>query len=332
MSILSVGDLAQSYTLTRSASTMKTDILRLSTELTTGVTEDTSAHLAGDFGPLAGIDASLAQLKGYAAVTAESGLFTEAMQAALGRVTDMTADLGQSLLGGATTSTPARISALGADAGQKFETAVAALNMRVGDRSLFGGMATSATPLPTGAALLDSLQSLTAALQSPADVETALDAWFSAPDGFAAAYRGGPALEGLAIAQGEVARADITAADPAIRDSLKGLAMAALLDRGLLSARPEGRADIVRRAGEVLVTSQTGLATLTARLGSAQAQIDMAAQRNTAEASALRIARSEMLSVDGYEVASRLQETQTQLETLFALTSRMSRLSLANFL
>ncbi len=332
MSILSVGDLAQSVTLTRSASTMKSDILRLSTELTTGVTENTSAHLAGDFGPLAGIEASLAQLKGYAAVTAESGLFTDAMQAALGRITDMTSDLGQSLLSGATTSTPSRISALGADAAQKFETAVAALNLRLGDRSLFGGVATSATPLPGGDALLDRLQSLTAGMQSAAEVEDALDTWFSAADGYGQVYRGGVALAGLAIAQGEVARVDITAADPAIRDSLKGLAMAALLDRGLLSGRPEGRADIVRRAGESLVASQTGLATLTARLGSTQAQIGMAEQRNTAEASALRIARSDILSVDGYEVASRLQETQTQLETLYALTSRMSRLSLANFL
>ncbi|MGL6211969.1 MAG: flagellin, partial [Paracoccaceae bacterium] len=131
---------------------------------------------------------------------------------------------------------------------------------------------------------------------------------------------------------GETARIDITAAEPAIRDTLKGLAMAALLDRGLLANQPNARADVVRRSGEVLSQGQEARGILMARLGTAQFQIEQAEQRNMAETSALGIARSELLAVDGYEAGSRLQEAQTQLETLYALTSRMSRLSLVNFL
>jgi len=332
MSILSVGDLAQSYTLRHGAAAMKAEISRLSNALTTGVADDTGAHLAGDFGPLAGIDSSLARLTGYRSVTAEAGLVTETMQAALGRMTGMAADLGQALLAGASPDTPSRVSALGAEAVQTFEAAVSALNTRVGDRSLFGGVATTLAPLPTGSALLDTLHALTEGARSVDDVETALDEWFASDSGYGAAYRGGAALAAVAIAPGETARIDVTAADPAIRDILKGLAMAALLDRGVLAGDPDGRADVVRRAGEVVQSTQAGLGVLTARLGTTQARIDQAAQRNTAETSALQIARSESLSVDGYEVASRLQQTQTQLETLYALTSRMSRLTLVNFL
>ena len=332
MSILSVGDLAQSMTLSRSAAAMKSDINRLSNELTTGVAGDTAAHLAGDFGPLAGIEASLARLKGYKSVTTEAALFAETVQTALGRIDAMATDLGQALLAGATTTTPGRIAALGAEAFQKLDTALAAVNTRIGDRSLFAGVATTTTPLPDGTAFLDTLTEVTRGSTTVAQVEAALDGWFSAPDGFAAAYRGGPPLAGVAIAPGEIARLEVTAADPAIRDTLKGLAMAALLDRGLLADQPTGRAEIVKRAGEMLVGSQGGRAELTARLGTTQARIDQADQRNTAEASALGIARSEMLSVDAYDAASQLQQTETQLQTLYTLTARLSRLNLVDYL
>lgn len=332
MSSLSVGDMAQNFTLTRSGAAMKTTIQQLSNELVSGLADDTAAHLSGDFGPLAGIETSLAQLRGFKAVTTEAGLFTDAMQTALGGITDDAADLGQGLLAGASPSASPRISALGAEAAQKFEAAVAALNIRVGDRSLFAGVATTTTPLPTGADLLDTLQGVVAGALSAGDVQTALDDWFAQPTGYAAAYLGGDTLSGVVVAPGEIARIDVTALDPAIRDTLKGLAMAALIDRGVLPDNPDGRADLVRRSGEALLETQSDLGELTARLGTTQAQIDQAAQRNTAETSALNIALADLLAIDSYEVASRLQQTQTQLETLFALTSRMSRLNLVNFL
>jgi len=332
MSSLSVGDMAQSFTLTRSGAAMKTHIQRLSNELVSGLADDTAAHLSGDYGALAGIEASLAQLRGYKSVTTEAGLFTEAMQTALGRITDMTAELSQALLAGASPSGSSRIAALGTEAAQKFESAVSALNTRVADRSLFAGVATTTTPLPTGADLLDTLQSVVAGAISAADVQTALDDWFAAPTGYAAAYLGGDALAGVAVAPGEIARVDITAVDPSIRDTLKGLALSALIDRGVLAGSTVGQADLVRRSGEALLTVQTDLGVTTARLGTTQARIDQAAQRNTAETSALNIALSDLLSIDSYEVASRLQQTQVQLETLYTLTSRMSRLNLVNFL
>lgn len=333
MSALSVGDLAQSFTLTRSGSALKTALQRLSNELVTGLADDTAAYLSGDFGPLAGVEASLAQVRGYKAVTTEAALFTDTMQTALGRITGMAADLGGVLLAGASpSSATARISALGADAAQKFEAAVSALNTRVGDRNLFSGVAVTTAPLPGGADLLETLQTVVAGAVNAADVQTLLDDWFASPAGYAAAYQGGDPPGGVAVAPGELARIDVTAMDPAIRDTLKGLAMAALIDRNVLAASPDERADLVRRSGEGLLANQDDLGMLTARLGTTQAQIDQAAQRNTAERSALNIALSDLLAIDNYEVASRLQQTQTQLETLYTLTSRMSRLNLVNFL
>lgn len=333
MSSLSMGDMAQSFALTRSGATMKTNIQRLSNELVTGLANDTSQHLSGDFGALAAIKTSLSRLQGDRAVTSEAGLLTDAMQTALGHITDMSGDLGSALLAnGNSGGGIAGMSALGTEAEQKFEAAVSALNARVGDRNLFAGVETATTPLPSGADLLDTLQAVVAASTSAADVQTALDDWFADPAGYAASYLGGAPLAGLPVAPGELARMDVTALDPVLRDALKGLALSALVGRDVFAGEPEKRADLLRRSGEALVSSQSGLAELTSRLGTAQAQISDAAQRNTAETSALNIALSDLLSIDSYEVASQLQETQTQLETLYALTSRMSRLNLVNFL
>ena len=69
-----------------------------------------------------------------------------------------------------------------------------------------------------------------------------------------------------------------------------------------------------------------------ARLGRAEAQIEIASARNSAESTALQIARTGMLAADPYETATKLQETQTQLEMIYSITARMTRLSLVDYL
>ena len=135
----------------------------------------------------------------------------------------------------------------------------------------------------------------------------------------------------MAIAPGETAGLDITATDPALRDTLKALVLGSLLaDPGF--GTPATRASLAQKAGESLTGLATDRATLAGRLGSTQQRLDEAATRNSAEASALGIARNDLLSVDPYDTATRLQETETRLEMIYALTARLSRLSLLDHL
>jgi flagellar hook-associated protein 3 FlgL len=46
----------------------------------------------------------------------------------------------------------------------------------------------------------------------------------------------------------------------------------------------------------------------------------------------LQNAQLSLLSVDPYETATKMQEMQTQLQTLYAITARAARLSLVDFL
>jgi flagellar hook-associated protein 3 FlgL len=333
MNIASLGDLAQSLILRRQNADLKATVTRLSTEVTTGQTADAGRHLAGDLSALTGIDSALARLGSYTRAANEAAFFTGAMQSALTAVQDMAADLSPTLLSTATAGNTGSVLAAAREARQSFDTAVSLYNTRLGDRALFGGVETAASPLTPPDVLLAAMETAVIGAASAADVETALDVWFASPTGFAAVgYRGGPPLADLPIAPGQSATVDVTAADPAIRDTLKAFGMAALLDRGLFSGAPQTQATLLRRAGESLAESQNSRALMTGRLGTTEGQIEQAGVRNAAETTSLQIARAELLAVDPYEAASRLQEAQGQLESLYAITARLSRLNLVDFL
>ncbi|MDZ7906059.1 MAG: flagellin [Cypionkella sp.] len=333
MTTISYGDLAQSFLLRRQNVTTKTEMQLLQTEVVTGQSRDITAKVRGDVVPLAGLDASVARLNGYQTLAREQLLVMGAMQTALNTVHDLSSNLAEFLIGVSTGVSETRVAAAGTTARSNLETVVSALNTRFGDRSIFSGMATSSPALADANSLLSAAETAITGLTAPADIETALGAWFDSPTGFEAnVYQGGAPLAPLSVAAGEEASMPITALDPAIKATLKGLTMAALLDRGLLAGNFEERQNIANRAGLSLLQTNTDRAYLTGRLGAVEAQVQAAAARNSAEVTSLEIVRNDITLVDPYEAASKLQDTQSQLEKIYTLTARMTRLSLMDYL
>ena len=124
----------------------------------------------------------------------------------------------------------------------------------------------------------------------------------------------------------------VTAEDPAIRRTLAGLAMAGLLDRGLFSGSPDTRRHIAVMAGEVLHGSTDERVHLAAEVGHAEQRLAEAQARNGAEQAALGIARSALISADPFAAASGLEAARLQLETIYAVTARLSGMSLLGML
>jgi flagellar hook-associated protein 3 FlgL len=89
---------------------------------------------------------------------------------------------------------------------------------------------------------------------------------------------------------------------------------------------------VARGFSVVLLEAADARGALAARIGTAQERIANATTRNSAEATALQIARIGIVSADPYEAATALTEAESQLDTLYAVTARLSRLSLANYL
>lgn len=333
MTLNSLGDLTHSFLFRRQSVALKTDMQRLSQEVTTGLASDTGAHLSGNLAPLASIENSLSRLQGHSSVTTELQGVASAMQTTLTAINDISSQLSSQLLGATEGAVSAQVDAAGADAAQKFASVVGLLNTRFGDRTLFAGVEGSGPALADADTLMASLQTAVSGAVSAEDIATAVDNWMSDPSGFSATgYLGGAPLTAVSIAPSEQTQLSITAADPAIRATLKGLAMAALLDKGVLAGNPTARKDLAQAAGSSLLDSSQDRANLQGHLGSIESQISQAVSRNGAETTALNIARNDLLSVDPYETATRLQNTQTQLETVYALTARLSRLSLVDYL
>ena len=335
MSLIGFGDLAQSNAMRHHMTQTKSEMTRLSQELTTGQASDTPRHLSGDMGPLLAIDTSLARLQGYGAVTRELALFADAMQTGLATISDVALTTANGLIAASGTAATTHVGTAATAANSALHSTLSTLNTRFGDRTLFAGMDTSGLAMTSAETFLTALEGAiaTAGATDVAAAEAAIDVWMSAPGGYeGTAYLGGTPLGAVPIAAGEAAALDVTANDPALRNTLKGLAMAALVDRGIFPGQPDLQRDLAQRAGEVLLAGETDRAHLAARLGGLQSQIDLAQTRNESEASALNIARVGMVEIDPYETATRLQDAETQLQLIYTLTARISRLSLADYL
>ncbi len=333
MTITSLGDLAHAFIMRRQGADSKAQIQRLSSELTTGVAQDKAAHLAGNLAPLAGIETALTQAKGYRSAALDLGMSAGVMQIALGTIGDQAQGLSNALLATSTTTSQTRLTTVAEDAAQRLDTAVSTLNTRFGDRTLFAGTMPNQPALVGSGQLLDLLAGVVAGATGAQQAEDLVANWFDDPAGFAAqAYLGGDPLDPVGISPGETAQLDITVLDPAIKDMLKALVLPALMTRGLLSGQIAGQADIAKRSGERLMEVQSAWTDLAAHLGTTEARLDAAVTRNSAETSALEMTRADLIGVDSFETATRLEASQTQLETLYAITARMQRLNLADYL
>jgi flagellar hook-associated protein 3 FlgL len=332
MTRISVGDASMTNILTRQSADLRGQVQRAAQEVATGRHSDIGQMLRGDMAPLLAVDASLARLAAYRTNTTDAAFQTAAQQSALSGLSQLASGITTTLMGSRDFPTPAQVDATAADARGRLASAVGLINTQASGRAVFSGVATDTVPLGSVEDMLALLETAALGATTAGQVEAAVNGWFADPLGFGTFYQGGAALSAAPIAPGEAADLSTTALDPAIRDTLAGFAMAALIDRGMLAGNAEERARLAQIAGQTLQRTEDARITLAARIGTVEAQIETARTRNAAEATSLGILRSDIGSVDPYEAATRLETVRAQLESLYLVTARVSRLSLAEYL
>lgn len=337
MTYMGIGDLALGYRLRHQDFQLKQQLHRLSAEVTTGRVTDVAAAAAGDLSSLAGIERSLTRLGGYRIATTEAAELLAGVQSALATAQETAAGLAPGLLGATLTPTDRQVATLANDAAQRLAGVVSALNVRTGDRYLLSGIATDTPPLGPAEAILDALGPVVASQTTPQGVAAAVVAWFDAPagsGGFAdTSYRGSARpLADFRTADGQAVPMTITAAAEPLRDLMKGLALAALVDRGALAGRTDERAALLVTAGEVIAAADGDLTGLRARVGSAEAAVEASGARNAAETARLERARNDIVAADPYDAATALEAVRLQTETLYSVTARLSQLRLSEYL
>jgi len=334
MSNVSIGDMAQTYSFRRQSVQLKMTMDRLGNELTTGRTSDVAKRFSGDFTMVSGIEAALKSLNAYKTATKEATQFATAQQTSLGVMQEQSNAAVSALLSTSTASSQTQVQNTAIDVRQKFDAVVSALNTQVGGRSVFAGAATDKPAIASSSTILADLQVAISGQTTAAGVASAVDDWFNLPGGYdVSGYLGSPnPLSPFKISTGQNADMSVTAADTTVRETLKNLALASLVANGTLAGNVSEQALLLKRAGDGMLSIGNKQTEMRASLGAVEAQVEIVTVQTASEISGLEIARTELLSVDPYKAASELEAVKTQLETLYALTSRMSRMNLVDFL
>lgn len=333
---LNLSDLSQFFQLRRDTVRVRQGLAAATQELSSGKKSDLGKSLSGNFAPLVALDQQLSALAGYETNAKEAMLFADTTQIALERVKSVGDHLGTRLLGIAEADITSVGVVFSTESRGGFEQAVAALNSSVAGRSIFGGAATDRSPLADGGTMLAEIRAMATALPATtaADIVTVVDDYFyTVGGGFETnGYAGSAAqISNFKVAEGREIEMPIKADDKVIRDQLRGLALGAMLEGAGVTDTTQ-RVRLAHLAGEAIISNQDRMLSLQAQVGSAQARIETASTQNSSEKAALQMARSDIVSVDQYEVATELQNLQVQLETIYTITARLSRLSLTNYL
>ena len=257
---------------------LKAETSRLSQELASGLKSKPATPYAGDTAHLLGLRRSRQVLTTWQSNAGEARTLTATVQTALESLAD-TADIGADLAATLPDST-VRTAALAGDARSRFEAAVATLNTRVSGRTLFAGTATDAAALADAGNILSALQSATAGETTAAGMVSAVDAWFDTPGGGfdSLAYRGDSGRQGIPIGVGDRVELDVTASDAPIRETLKGLALAALAGGPQLAGSVPEQRSLLETAGSRLLGAADGLVETRAALGAVETRIEIADQ------------------------------------------------------
>ena len=330
MNALRFGDLAQSLMLRRQAAQLKADLAARSQELATGRAADPAARLGGDTARLAAIERDLSLTAPLRQLQADAAARAAAMQSALGRVQSRMEPLALTVLAASNGSLSSEIATAGAAARDAFADAIPALNTTLAGRSLFAGAAVAGPALAPPDDMLADLRDAIGSETDPDAIATIVRDWFAPGGGFdTEGYLGAdtPAAR-VPLGGSEAAALDLRADDPAIRRALAATALGALATDPALGLPRATVQRLFATAGADLLAARDPLTELRAGLGAQEARIEEAGARLQAARTGAEVARAALVGVDPYEAATQVEALGQKLESLYAVTARLSRLTL----
>lgn len=333
MTTVSFGDLAQSYLLKSQIGRLKGESTRITQELSSGKLSDIGASQSGDLSRLSATTRSRSLTAGYQSAAREAASHASASQAAFGMISDTIRELVSPLLMASQLTVPDQIKLTADDARSRLGLVLSTMNTSAGGRTLFAGQDIRGSAVADADTILTALRTELTGATSPEDAMTRISAWFDDPAGYAAvAYQGDVPLSNMAVSATDSVWMGATANDPAFRSMLKGLTAAALMmdPGGALPTIDQSR--FARVAAEALMSGAQDMTYLAGRLGISESRIEAAQSRNAADLLTLEMAENDMVGSDPYRLATELEAVQTNLETVYAVTARISRLTLADFL
>lgn len=333
----SIGDLSRSFHTRLANITMKSRLDTLTNEVVSGLKSDVARSLSGDLSRINYLQTRLSQLDIYDqnATTVEGRL--SGMQSAAATVQNLLSSLAPTFLSEARSASPETLALRVSAANEDFNTVIRALNTEVAGKFVFSGARTNVKPLSSRDDIQAAILTEVAGLTDVNDILTAIDNWFDAPAGGAGfldtAYHGSANPAGLVpVTDTQVAGNGTLGSDHALREVLKGFAIISLVSASPGTYDINETRDLLHGAAERLHAGDFALTNMRANIGISEQAVARAKTQNTAERSTLTISRGAIISADPYETALALKEAETGMQNIFALTARLSKLNLADYL
>lgn len=333
MNYTNLGDLSQSFLFQRRGVALRTEVNTLASELASGQVSDVRTVLNGNYSYLSDIEHEIRTTDAYGVSAAEAEQFTNGVQAALERLQLSGSQLANDLIHIAESPLDPVATQGAEQARGQLNLMFSALNTDLAGRNLFSGNATDTRPLLDVDTLLADLEIAVTGATTPTDIRAAAQAWFDDPAGFSATiYQGSDDFASpFQMSRDESVQFDIRADDQAFRNLLMNTAVSALTDSPTLAYDSATITALHQEGGIALLQNSDQIVGLQARVGAVQERIEQLTVRNASEATALEFARTDFLSADPFETATRLEEVTFHLESLYTVTARLSDLALVNF-
>ncbi|MEO1312835.1 MAG: flagellin [Pseudomonadota bacterium] len=328
-------DLASALRLQSQSQTVRANLEQASQELTTGLTADVRGLTNGNLAPVFNIDRELAGIDLVLQDLGLAGARAASAQTALGVVAERGNTLGVEIMDAASRGDPISRDSLLNTAPGILHNMVGSLNTQFAGQSLFSGTETGVAPLASADQIIAEVSALLATATTPAAAQAAIDTYFDTPGGgFQTNIYAGSDTDAAGVALDAdnrltyLPRAD----DPAIRNALKAVATIAAADAAGFSGDDVAYNAFLVEAGNDLQKAAEGVIGVRATLGQAEERIANASESRSIERTTLITARNDLIGVDQFDAAARLSELETQLESLYLVTGRLSGLNLTNFL
>lgn len=334
MNFASLGDGMQQFQLQRDNVALKTSLNTLAGELSSGEKADRVKANKGDTARLSAVDNRLKVLDSLQFMATETDVTLSAAQTALSNLDRQRGALAEPLILINAESTELQVSEASRAARDRLEGLISTLNTRLGDDSLFAGKAIDQAAFTSPDVIIANLVAAIGPATDATDIMNAIDTWFDDPaGGFATvAYTGDTGAQATRrLDESTVVTLDARADDPGLKDVLRGAVYAAVTAE-IAGLDKRTRSDLLFAGGVQLQNAASDLAQVQARIGFVEGEVARFQEAQTAEQATLSIVRNMMTQADPFETATRLQAVQTQLETHYAMTARLARLNLAEYL
>ncbi|PHR57704.1 MAG: hypothetical protein COA43_11875 [Robiginitomaculum sp.] len=320
---------------TRQNSDIKARLEITSQEAVTGFRADPTAAMNGDIGGALLLQKALDDIEQDKRINTITSSRLGLMGSILTSARSAISDVGTQGLIAVATGNSFALDAAADTAEANLRNVFSLFNSAQGSRKLFAGEATDTLPLTSVDTLLTDIRAIISGSPTPASVESALETYFNDPSGGFATniYQGGDKNAAPSIlADGSRIEFTIRADNQAIKDTLRGLALLTLTrESGHDITSPEYEA-LYSQGTTLVEKGKSNMIKLESEIGISESLIEKIDTHQRSEKLVLSTAITGLIGRDQYEAATELQLLEAQLEASYLITSRLSNLSLLNFI